>query len=604
MIGASLSRFATCWVAVLSLTACLPRLEPQRGPDAGNPAPCPACPAPKLTRIAIVGDRTGHPDDAVFFDVLREIKRLEPDIIISIGDLIEGYQPDDRIDEAAAEWKAVLSRLTQITGDIPLMATAGNHDVWSEASERLFVEKIGHSVNHSFSVGTTQIIIFDTSRYPSETEIPETDLAWLWHALYRARHQTERVVFTHRPLWAQSPGGTYGAPLHDIFIAGRADTVITGHWHHAMSDERDGVRYRMIGTSGASPNRPDHPESGNFHQFGLLTIDAHGAELSLIPAGSIMRSDRFPYRLNQAEYKIEHRAVRPLGFDIDPGRPAPTGRFQLKITNVSDAMLDATLSFKPTHWHVVPRKTRLKLHPTASQVIALRYHRKQGAPLFPGPEMTLDFPWPDKGSYRLSKAIDPILTHRARQVRTPPVVDGILDDTCWKRASVVTAFYDKRGQRIQGDTRIETLMVNDTLYLGADMTERDMAGQPSSKQGRDGFLEEGDHLVIWLNGNPETPPYVKVVINADGAVWDRWVRSGDTREAELAWNGIQTVAVAKSDAGWTVEMAIPLAEIGWTGADRIGFNIARGRWRSQLQRIYWQPLLEHDTDSFGALLLE
>ena len=78
-----------------------------------------------------------------------------------------------------------------------------------------------------------------------------------------------------------------------------------------------------------------------------------------------------------------------------------------------------------------------------------------------------------------------------------------------------------------------------------------------------------------------------------------------SQEEETAWNGIQNVAVRRFDDHWSVEMAIPLDKIGWDGNERrIGFNVWRGRVRDHItSRAIWQPLLEHDDDSFGALLL-
>ncbi len=581
----------------LGIAACAPK-------DEGETvcAPCPPGPAPKPVRIALLGDRTGHPDDDIFFGVLGEIRRLRPDVIVSLGDLIEGYQPDARLLDARAEWDALLPRLRKVTGDTPFFASPGNHDVWSDRSEALFTERLGHPVNHSFAVGAARIILFDTSRVASESAVPEEDLEWLWRALYTARHAAARVVITHRPLWAIGDGGRYGAPLHDVLIAGRADLVITGHWHHAMSDERNGVRYRMLGPSGASLNRPSHPESGNLQQFGLLTADADGVELSVVAAGAVTPGDRFPYRLNQIEYKIEHTSVTPVGFDISARAPADTGRLVLAVTNVTGAPLETTLSFKETRWRVTPSRQTISLAPNEHRVLRFGFRRAPGDP-FPGPRLEMPVPWPEGGRYVVDKTIAPTLTHRIPRVAAAPVVDGLPDDLQWQRSPPIRRFFDREGPPIEGRTEIRALVADDTLFLAARMGEADMAGQPETPRERDRFLEEGDHLRVWLNPDPSTRDYFRITASASGAVADRRMGGTETDREAAAWNGVRSVKTAQTPEGWTLEMAIPLRALGTTGGDRLGFNVARGRWRGELSRIYWQPLLAQDRDSFGALLL-
>src|SRR5215831_10708800 len=45
-------------------------------------------------RFAVIGDRTGVARPGVFAQAMKQIGWLEPDFIIAIGDLIEGYTDD------------------------------------------------------------------------------------------------------------------------------------------------------------------------------------------------------------------------------------------------------------------------------------------------------------------------------------------------------------------------------------------------------------------------------------------------------------------------------------------------------------------------------
>lgn len=397
----------------LLLQGCLSAPADDAALSASSPEP--DCPQAKPTRVFILGDRTGNADDDVFSGVLEEMKRFAPDMVIAVGDLIEGYQEDLALNETEQEWDHVLDLVRRALGDTPFFSVAGNHDVWSEQSRLLFEKKLGHHINHAMDVGSARIILFDTSRYASEAEIPEAALEWLWRQLYTARKQAVRIVITHRPLWAIDPGGRYGSPLHDVFIAGNADWVLSGHWHHTMSDDRDGIKYRLIGPSGALPNRPDHPESGNLQIFGFFVIDDRRVDLSLIPAGSVRPSDAYPYRFNQLEWIIENRAVQIEGFNFISSHPKPRGKFRLTLKNVTEEKMSGTLAFdnKRSAWRIAPVSKAVVLDPGESTRLVFWYSRRRNAALFPGPYFSIAFPWPDNGTYVLGAHISPtVVAHQ------------------------------------------------------------------------------------------------------------------------------------------------------------------------------------------------
>ena len=266
--------------------------------------------------------------------------------------------------------------------------------------------------------------------------MPEETLEWLWHELYVARTHQERIVITHRPLWAMDSGGKYGSPLHDILIAGGANWVLTGHWHHTMSDYRDGIHYQVIGPSGATPNKPGHPESGNFQQFGLLVIDDTGAELSIIKSGGILAWDTIPYGANQLEYQIENRAVQAVDFLLDALLPKNRGSLQLLLTNVTEEPLKTDIAFEfGGNWHMIPRSRPVELAPGGERSYRFLFERGREAPLFPGPRKKMSFPWLDDSEYRLEKSLPPTVFRRVVSSTTLPTFDGNLDEAAWRQAS-------------------------------------------------------------------------------------------------------------------------------------------------------------------------
>ena len=76
-----------------------------------------------------------------------------------MGDTIEGMHDAT----SQTEWQEVESILKPYRR-FPLYLAPGNHDIWSEASERRFRQHAGHPRHYSFDRGPTHITILDNSR--------------------------------------------------------------------------------------------------------------------------------------------------------------------------------------------------------------------------------------------------------------------------------------------------------------------------------------------------------------------------------------------------------------------------------------------------------
>jgi hypothetical protein len=90
-------------------------------------------------QFAVIGDRTGGHRPGVFQRALRFVNELQPEFVIGVGDLIEGYTEDRA--ELAAEWTEVEERLAQL--DMPFFFVPGNHDMGNETMRELWRERHG-----------------------------------------------------------------------------------------------------------------------------------------------------------------------------------------------------------------------------------------------------------------------------------------------------------------------------------------------------------------------------------------------------------------------------------------------------------------------------
>lgn len=105
---------------------------------------------PRNFQFAIVTDRTKKHHPRVFAEAVKKLNLLQPEFVISIGDLIEGYSEDSG--QWALEWTEFQGKLQQL--QMPFFYVPGNHDLanprmadnWKRKFGRTFYEFRYHDV--------------------------------------------------------------------------------------------------------------------------------------------------------------------------------------------------------------------------------------------------------------------------------------------------------------------------------------------------------------------------------------------------------------------------------------------------------------------------
>ncbi|MBT8222615.1 MAG: metallophosphoesterase, partial [Eudoraea sp.] len=100
--------------------------------------------SPEQFQFAIVTDRTGGHRPGVFPVGIKKLNLLQPEFVMSVGDLIEGYTRDTvRLN---AEWKEFMGFIEPLQA--PFFYVPGNHDFTNEVMEAKWNELFGVSYYH------------------------------------------------------------------------------------------------------------------------------------------------------------------------------------------------------------------------------------------------------------------------------------------------------------------------------------------------------------------------------------------------------------------------------------------------------------------------
>jgi len=164
-------------------------------------------------------------------------------------------------------------------------------------------------------------------------------------------------------------------------------------------------------------------------------------------------------------------------------------------------------------------------------------------------------------------------TYDAVRSASPIIVDGDLDDGAWAAAPWTEEFVDilgPPGPEPELRTRAKVLWDADYLYVGAEMEEPHLW---ATLRQRDAIVYRDDDFEVFLDPDGDGADYFEVEINALGTVLDLFLdrpyREGGRADTRWDLPGLKTaVSLAgtlndpsDTDQGWSVELAIPWAEL-------------------------------------------
>lgn len=338
--------------------------------------------------FVVFGDRTGGPDEGVgvLADAVRDVNLLEPDLVMTVGDLVQGYNTTAPWLEQADEFKGIMDELL-----MPWFPVAGNHDIYWRGPNRPLTE---HEDNYEAHFGplwyafthknSVFIILYTdegnpvtslrTFNKPASQRMSQAQIDWLGETLDWAKDATHVFVFLHHPRWL---GGGYGDDwerVHQLLAgAGNVSAVFAGHIHRMRYDGiRDGIEYITLATVGGAQGSTV-PDAGWLHQYHIVTVRDDQIALASLPVGEIMDVREITGEMAD---ELARLASTPLIL-VD--------RIPVDRTGSADATVSAIAS-NPTS-----RPIEISIHPTSRDSRWRYIPDRATATLAPGEERSFAF---------------------------------------------------------------------------------------------------------------------------------------------------------------------------------------------------------------------
>jgi predicted phosphodiesterase len=540
-------------------------------------------------RVAVLGDRTGGHTPGVFPAIIDEVNSRDPDVVLAVGDLIEGYNKD--IETIRDQWQEVLPMLQRIRA--PLLVCPGNHDVFSAASEDLYKELIG-PLYHTREVAGVRFYMLDVSRAVLPEQIGAGQWEWLRTELGSAPSSAGKVVVMHRPLWLHTLAAGLPDSLHDLFVQEGVDLAVAGHEHKYFYAEYDGVRYVSVGPSGGSFFFWG-PGDVQFHQYLWVTIQDGAFDIGVVKSGEVLPADITTLR----EAKLGH-AAHARGLVLSEVRFGPGGAddtIVAEVRSLGGSTPEGTLIWDvPSGWSVSPCSLRFAV---ARRETARCTFTLVGRRPWPAPVIRTSYPYGRHHVAALELPAPIVRELPCIELSDDIVVDGKLDPA-WRQVASEDLLYVSEGK--EGPAGVASFRVGrraGEILVWASCGPWE--GEPPVES-RGGRLKHDDALFVALQPGGRGPVYT-ILINGAGEIA---VSPG----AGSQWRDGLTSAVTRGISGWDAELAVPLTCMpGAEARGSWGLNFGRrhpvqeGRdiWVTTAQ---WMPVSAADTTGLGRLVLE
>lgn len=278
--------------------------------------------------FAIISDLNGGEREGIFEVAIEQINLLQPEFILSVGDLVNGETEEvvaleeqyDSFDQRAAQAKA------------PMFHVGGNHDLTSKGMREFWEKRYGKRYYH-FLYQNVLFLVLDTEDYTEEfrekihqarseaiaildgdhpEEYPSTEYfnmperktgkieaeqnAYFEKVIEEYPNVKHTFVFMHKPVWQREGEGNLSRI--EGALGNRDYTVINGHFHSYSHTVKNGQDYIMLATTGGGQNAED---KNAFDHITLVSYSDEGPAIANIRMdGLLNKTGKLP--LNGEQY--------------------------------------------------------------------------------------------------------------------------------------------------------------------------------------------------------------------------------------------------------------------------------------------------------------
>jgi len=257
--------------------------------------------------FALFSDLTGGERDGVFDVAVEQLRLLRPELIVNVGDLIEGGDFDR--EQLNRQWDMFDERANRARA--PVFYIGGNHDLTGVELRQIWDERYGKKYYY-FIYRNVLFLVLDTEDNPPDFQqyihnvrlqaievvktqgweaaeateygqleerksgrIGSAQASYFRQVIEKHPEVSWTFVLMHKPAWERPDEENFS--IIEEALNGRPYTVFHGHVHAYQYEQRYGRDYIRLGTTGGS-HAPGRPMS--IDHVTLVTVSEDGVDIA------------------------------------------------------------------------------------------------------------------------------------------------------------------------------------------------------------------------------------------------------------------------------------------------------------------------------------
>lgn len=333
---------------------------------------------PNNFQFVVVSDRTGGARPGIFEDGVRKINLLQPEFVMSVGDLIQGGTLDRQI--INTQWVEFRSFVDQL--QMPFFFVPGNHDISNDVMADEWNKRFGKAYYH-FVYRNVLFLCLNTED-PPPTKMSAAQRDYVADVLAKNPQVRWTLVFMHKPLWDYEE--ETGWREIEALLKGRKHTVIAGHRHSYTKFERNDQSYIVLASTGGGSKLRGRA-FGEFDQVGWVTMTDRGPILANLYLNGIWDENlRTEGMVRTVRSALDGKAVtldRMFTNATFRGSETFSGTTtQLRLANNADLPMKFSARFHSTDQiHVKPAQVEHLLMPGSSATVEVKLETSGAIPV-------------------------------------------------------------------------------------------------------------------------------------------------------------------------------------------------------------------------------
>lgn len=217
-------------------------------------------------QFAIVSDIWGGNRPGVFEDAIDKLELLQPQFVISVGDLIDGQTYDSILVDK--QWNEFNKKVRSLS--MPFFYVPGNHDIGNAWMEKEWKRRFGHT--YYYFVHKNVLFLCVNTQDGGKSGIDEEQIEYFKKAIAENPQVRWTFIFMHRPVWFSKNDKEEGYEKIEAILKGRNYTLFSGHYHTYLKVIKNGNNHFVLGSTGGGSDLRGE-KFGEFDHITWVTLE-------------------------------------------------------------------------------------------------------------------------------------------------------------------------------------------------------------------------------------------------------------------------------------------------------------------------------------------